>query len=101
MKPISASNRSHIVSLLQSGHSTRAIATRIDVSQSTVARIAKCEREDRLKPRGGRPRLLTARDERRIVKMVDTGETSNAMEVQKRVETTASTHVSAQTVRRV
>ena len=101
IKPISASTRSPIVSLLLSGHSTRAVAAQTGVSQSTVSNIARKEFVNRQYCSAGRPRLVTSRLERRIVRMVETGEVNTAVEVKQQLETTAESHVSTQTVRRI
>jgi len=101
MKSISPTIRSRIVLLLRTGRSIRAVAAQTGIGRSTVARIAKTECKDRVVCLPGRPRLLSARDERQIVKRVTAGEASTAVQAQQQLGTVTKGDVSVQTVRRV
>src|SRR5262249_11588408 len=55
---------------------------------------------NRVKSLGGRPRFLCIHDERKLVRIIDTGEARNAVEAQRKLEGTFNIQVSADTIRR-
>ena len=62
MKQISSHMRDNIVTLIDSGLSTRKIASKLKVSQSKVSRVRSMSRESVQKGSGGRPPKLTTRE---------------------------------------
>ena len=82
MGRLSYGKRTRIYILLQEGHNTRYIASKENVSQSTVIRInQKVKATGSVKdlPRTGRSRIFTGRNERNIVKLITTGECSTSV----------------------
>ena len=83
---LTTEQRSKICTLLEEGYPSRYIAAKEGVSQSTVIRIK--QRKDttgtfKNKPKTGRPRLLTGRHERKVLRYIITGECTNAVAIQK------------------
>ena len=104
MPKVSPQKRARIAALLSVGLSTRDIARRERVSQSTVSRLRHYNHADRDYqdlPRGGAPRLLTDRHERLIVRMVKSGKCQTAIDVQSCLREEEDIHVSYDTVRNV
>jgi transposase len=104
MPKVSPQKRARIAALLSTGLSTRDIARREQVSQSTVARLRHVDyasRDYKDAPRSGRPRRLTDRHERSIVRVLASGECQTAVDVQSHLRAHANVSVSANTVRRV
>lgn len=100
---LSPVKRSRIYALLQEGHSTRVVAHREKVSQSTVNRVRKNKEATGSfanKPKSGRPRVVSVHDERKMLRLIASGECSTATDVQARLKTEDRVQLSAQTVRR-
>jgi transposase len=96
--------RAQVITLLEEGYSTHAVASRVGINQSTVVRIGKRKDDtgsNKDRYRSGRPRLLNKRDERNAVRLISTQQCSTAVEVQRELSSHHNTVVSAQTVRRV
>src|SRR5436305_2551341 len=103
MARLSIGKRNRIYSLTQEGLSSRHVASRENVAQSTVIRIKqKMESTGYLKnlPKSGRPRIFTGRDERNIVKMLWSGECSTAVDIKKKLKSDYKISVSENTVKR-
>ncbi|KZP34569.1 hypothetical protein FIBSPDRAFT_694767, partial [Athelia psychrophila] len=77
-----------IISLLTSGHSTRAVASQTGVSKSKIAYIAKEKHPDKENLRGGQPSKLSPTDKRAISIQIQTGKAENAVQVAKNINTT-------------
>ena len=78
--------RAQIYTLLQEEYSSRFIANRENISQSTVIRIKqKKDTHDTFKdlPKPGRTRIFTGRDERNIIRLISNGDCSTAASIQK------------------
>jgi len=91
------------VTRLTNGEPTRKIADLEQVSQSGVAKIKmKLASTLDLKdlPRSGRPRILTERDERKIVREIVSNSAQTAVDVQKNLKHNDLLEISTQTVRR-
>lgn len=104
MPRTSATKRARIRLLREEGYSIRQIALRERVPRSTVSRI--CQRvadtgsyEDML--RSGRPRILSERHERKIVRMITSNECQTAVDVQSNLRKYENINVSIDTIRRI
>ena len=100
---LSTEQRSRIYALLEEGFPSRYVADKEGVSQSTVIRIK--QRKDatgtfKNKSKVGRPRLLTGRYERKVLRFITTGECTNAVAIQKNLKTEDQIEVSESTVKR-
>ena len=100
MKPISEETRNCIISLLDSGLSSRQIGAQLGVSHTTVHRVRADARSDAQKPPAGRPAKLTGVDKRRLVRMITTGKTDTAVQAVKELKDTVGMDISVNTVRR-
>ena len=100
---LSIEQRSRIYALLEEGYPSRYVADKEGVSQSTVIRIKQCKVTTgtfKNKPKVGRPRLLTGRHERKVLRFITTGECTNAVAIQKNLKTEENIEVSDSTVKR-
>lgn len=100
----SLEKRARICTLLDEGHTIRAIASIENVHNSTVSRIGKRWREtgsyyDRL--RCGRPGIFTERNERNIIRHILSGKCHTAVDIQTHLRTEEGVVISAQTIRNV
>ncbi|KAG2191716.1 hypothetical protein INT47_004703 [Mucor saturninus] len=86
MKRISDDTRNSAISLLQSGLSARDIGVRLGVSKSTISRISKGRYTGLTKSKGGRPKLLSQKDESYCVQQVTRKRVPNAVKVAKGIE---------------
>jgi transposase len=105
-KQLTIEERTKAITLLEEGYSYRQVASRLDnnAHPSTILRLKKKYEETgkvQNKPIPGQPRLLTVRDERKIIRWIMTNECSTAIEVQKSLKVHENTEVSANTIRRV
>jgi transposase len=101
MSRITPKRRARIAELLGQGHSTRAVAAKVGVSQSTVARVRSADPALQPSPLAGRPRLLDKHDERYILRLNATGKCTTGTGIQKLLAEGSGAAVSARTVRRV
>ena len=100
MKHISEETHNGIVSLLDTGFSSRKIEAQLGVSHSTVDRVRAKTRLYAQKGLGGRPAKLTATDKRRLVRMLTSGKADNAAQLMQELKNTIKINVSTDTVRR-
>lgn len=99
MKPISSTLRSNIVTLLLDSTLTYGqIATKLGCTKAIVGKVARKEVPNRENHCGGRPKKLTAADERRIVSQINTGRAQNAVEVTKNINGILVEPVCSQTI---
>ena len=90
----------NIISLIDSGLTTRKITAQLRVSQSTVSRVRKESRESVQKSRGGRPAKLTTRDKRKLVQLVCSGKADNATQMKNELKNITDINISNDTMRR-
>jgi len=100
MKRISEQVRNNIVSLLDTGLSSRQIAARLGVGRRTVDRVRAKTRPDIQKPRAGRPAKLNATDKRQLVRMITSGKVSTAAHLTRELRSTTDMELSPNTVGR-
>jgi transposase len=99
MKKISDDIRNNIVSMLNSGLSSRKIAARLNIHRSTIDNVRKQLMQDAPKSAGGRPSTLSAHDKRKIVRLVTSGQAETAVQLQRELRDTTGLEVTAKTVR--
>ena len=96
--------RACIVTLRETGRTVRSVASKEDVSHSTMTRIRQRYLETKLykdKQRSGRPRLTGEREERMVVRLIKSGTCATAIQVHKYLETFHGINMSVQTVRNI
>jgi transposase len=101
MKPIPEATYNSIVSLLDTGLSSRQIGAQLGVHRTTVDNVRAKARPGMLKGQGGRPAKFAASNKRRLVRMIASGKVDNAVQATKELKNSIKVEVSAQTVRRV
>src|SRR3979490_2197296 len=101
MHPTSSAQKENILSLASHGHSTRTIASRLGLSQSTVSRTLRTLHPNQPCSSGGRPPKLSSRHQHAILLQISTGRAANATQVTKHINTIIPHPVSSETVRRV
>ena len=82
MKPIPIYQRERIFDLIKEGLPSHTIAFREKVSHSSVIRIKQKQEKTgsfNVKPKSGRPRILTERHDRNIARLIKSGVCSNAV----------------------
>lgn len=99
MKSISSAQQDHIISLLNSGLSMRAVASQTGVSKSKVSNIAQEMPSNKENHKRGRRPKLSPRDKRAIFMQIQSGRAENAVEVAQNLNATLHSPVSVQTVR--
>ena len=100
---LSVEKRSRICTLFEEGYPSRYIASKENISQSTVIRIK--QRKDKNgtfknQPKPGRPRHLTGRNERNVLWLISSGKCTNAVSIQKKLKVEEQIEVSESTVKR-
>ena len=100
MKPISEETRNSIISLLDSGLSSRQIEAQLGVGHTTVDRVRASARPDAQKRSAGRPAKLTGVDKRRLVRMITSGKADTAVQAAQELKDTVGVEASTKTVRR-
>src|ERR1041385_7804081 len=100
MPRISIAKRSRIHTLHQMGLSTREVANQEGVNQSSVVRICKKFNETGSfvdLPKSGRPRIMSERYERKILRYIRSKECSTAVEVKSKLLADEGIIISAET----
>jgi transposase len=100
MGRISEDTRNSILSLIDSGLSSRKVEEELEVGHATVDRVRARFRPYAPKSRGGRPAKLTAADKRRVVRMAASGKVNNAVQLTHELNNTTNVKCSVRTVRR-
>ena len=100
---LSPEKRARIFTLFEEGYPSCYIASKENVSQSTVIRIK--QRKDtnstfKNQPKSGRPRYLTGRNERNVLRLISSGKCTNAVAIQKKLKIEDKIEVSENTVKR-
>ncbi|KAG1135793.1 hypothetical protein G6F38_012528 [Rhizopus arrhizus] len=98
MKQASQDTVVQAISLLQQGKSVREVERVTGLSKSAVGRLRKTHCFGLGKPKGGRPKLLSAADERYCVRQVTKNRISSATKVAKELEKDTGRKVSAENV---
>ncbi|KAG0808265.1 hypothetical protein G6F18_013819 [Rhizopus arrhizus] len=88
MKQVSQDTVVQAISLLQQGKSIREVERVTGLSKSAVGRLQKPHFFGLGKPKGGRPKLLSAADEGYCVRQVTKNRISSATKVAKELEKT-------------
>ena len=86
MKATSPSQTTHILHLLDSGHSGEEVSSLTSVSPSTVSRLRARYRPYLTKSPGGRPSKLSDTDIRYALRLIGTGKADNAVQVTKSLQ---------------
>ncbi|CAG8802837.1 2346_t:CDS:1, partial [Gigaspora margarita] len=90
--------------LVQEGFLSHYVAKKEGLLQSSVVRISqKAEKTGSVKdlPKSDCPRFFTKRDERTVVCLIASGECSNAVQIQKKLNIDQKIEVSKNTVKRI
>ena len=98
MKQVSQDTVVRAISLLKQGKSVREVEGVTGLSKSTVGRLRKTHCVGLEKPKAGRPKVLSAADERYCVRQVTKNRMSSATKVAKELEKDTGRKVSAETV---
>jgi len=101
MGKLSNAKTEEIRSSLREGLSTRAIARKLSVSQSTVSRLAKTVERDSSAPKAGRPGRISLTTRRAMVRNITTGVLENAVEVQRYLREELNVEITAARVRQI
>ena len=95
-------DRGRAIAWLQGGNTQRNVAVRLGVSQSVVGRLwqrFQATNSVRNRPRSGRPRSTTNREDRYITNMALRQRTTTARRLRDNLRTATGTRVSDQTIR--
>ena len=79
MKSLSVDQTTHIISLLQLGHSTHQIAHSNGLNQSTISRLHSKHCPDLPKFSGGCPSIITPTDMQPANRLIESGKAENAV----------------------
>lgn len=101
MRPISATQHSSVVSLLNEGYSQCQIQAKTGLGKGTVWRISKEVEETKENHPGGRPSKLSTRNKQAIIRQITTGKLDNAVQATKFINSIIPDPVSTHTIRRV
>lgn len=99
MKSISPAKQDLMISLLNSGLSTRAVTSQTGLSRSKVSNIAQEMLPNKENLKGGHPSKLSPRDRRVISLQIHSGRAENAVEIAQNLNPTLPSPVSVQTIR--
>jgi hypothetical protein len=98
MKPISAAQHIHILSLLDSGHSRYDISSQTGVSVAFISRLCSKHHPYIKKASGGRPSKLFKQDIHYAIRLIGTGKAEKAGQVTKALQNSINQPLSAQIV---
>jgi transposase len=90
MKRVSQAKRAECLLMLQNGKSTRTISKELGISLGTISSIRSTS-PLQISNRAGPPRVLSARDRQRLVRLVLSGKADNASQLKKLMELKCST----------
>ena len=100
MLPISSTQHSTVLSLLQEDYSVCKISQKTDLGRSNIGRIKKDLDSNKENLKGGHPSKLSPSDKRTIVHQIMSGNLDNAVQATHFINQTLSSPVKPQTVRR-
>ncbi|EKM74035.1 hypothetical protein AGABI1DRAFT_133712 [Agaricus bisporus var. burnettii JB137-S8] len=98
MKPLTPSQLSHILYLLDSGASAHEISTSTSIHHSTISRIRSKHRLNLATSSGGCPRLLTSSDTRYAVHLITSQKADNASQVKRLLANSLPHSISTKTI---
>lgn len=99
MKVIPEDMKNNIKKYLGGGISHREIARKTNVSKNTVNRIASEVNSGQYSHKGGRPKLLSVRDQTYCARQLTTGRKKTAVDVQKSLKEDLNVVVHVNTIR--
>lgn len=100
MKPLPKNVLNEVKKLLMEGKSTRYVATKCSISQTSVIRLKKKCQLYVEKPPSGRPKKLSNQDERSLARYVLSGTVSTGAEAAKELENATGKRISRWTANR-
>jgi transposase len=100
MKDISNSVRESIIVHLRNGLSVRQTASKVGVGKTTVSKVRQTIDLDPFASSFGRPRILSIRTKRKMVRLLQSGEADTAEGLRKKLKTEEDITVSSDTIRR-
>src|SRR5436305_6088250 len=100
MQPLSAAQRNHILSLLDSGHSAHQISSSTGIHHTTISKLRRQYRPYLQKCPAGRPAKLSEADARYAVHLIASRKAENAVEITRTLQEITNQPLSAQTTRR-
>src|SRR5271169_437218 len=100
MKSISETAKSRILSPVQKGLSIREVTKTTGISKSTVSNYRAKYLSDVPRPSPGRPRILSVRQERNLVRLTSSGRCVTAEEAQRCLRSEYGIEVCTNTLRR-
>lgn len=100
MKKLSSKKREEIIAKLKQGLSTREIALICGVSRSSVSRLRNSATILPPKQVGGRPRAISGRMVRNVIRLFTTGQVTNTVQARKVLKRDYYMRVSCSTIRR-
>ena len=101
MKRLADKVRRNVVDRAKEGLSSRAIAQLYNIHRSTVSRIIKNADDDITPQRPGRPRQVSARDERRIVRSITSGVTPTVTQYVRHFKSQGTYQLSVSIIKRI
>ena len=100
MRKINLELKKNIVERLKSGQSYREMAAEFGKSHNLIYKIKLCNNLEVNKPKSGRNKIFTPRDQRTIARLIAFGESKTAKDVTNLMNNSYGTHASLQTVNR-
>jgi hypothetical protein len=100
MQPLSAAQRNHILSLLDSGHSAHQISSSTGVHHTTISKLHRQYCPYLQKHSGGCPKRLSEADTCYALHLITSRKAENAVQVTKTLQDITNQPLSAQTTRR-
>jgi transposase len=99
MRPLPERTVSNVLAKLAQGLPSRTIASDLGISYASVNRIRRSHGQELPRNSAGRPKCLSPRDGRAIVRMLASGSVDTAVQVSRVFASTVGKHVSPETVR--
>ena len=97
MQPLSASQRNHILSLFNSGHSAHQISSLTGVHHTTISKLRRQHHPYLQKSSGGRPRKLSEANARYAIHLIASRKAENAVQITKVLQDITNQPLSSQT----
>ena len=97
MKPLSAADCNHILSLIDSGHSAHQISSIVGLHHSTISRLQNRYCPYLQKASGGCPPKLSEADTHYALHLITSGKAENAVQITQTIQDITNQSLSAQT----